>query len=137
MAGAGASGFFLSPMVTGPLLFLMVLVHEIGHMVAAAQTGCRPEHILLWPMGGLAVISDYARTPKERAYISAMGPMTHFPMFFFWMLLLLMASGTVTLSPFSTFYLHNGFADWFSILCVQMMLMNLVSFCFNLFVPCY
>jgi len=136
MTGLGASYFLLVLLTTGPLLLGMVLVHEIGHMIAAAQCGCKPEYILLWPMGGLAVISDSAKTPRERAYISLMGPMTHPPMLLFWMLLLLMASGTVTFSM-ATFGLDNGFSDWLAILCVQMMLMNCFAFAFNLFVPCY
>ena len=37
-----------------PLLYLAVLIHEIGHLVMAKAHGGIPSHILLWPLGGMA-----------------------------------------------------------------------------------
>ncbi len=36
-------------------LFLMVLLHEYGHCIAARRVGGEADEILLWPLGGLAM----------------------------------------------------------------------------------
>ena len=99
-----------------------------GHLIAASQSGCRPEYILLWPMGGLAVTANAAQTYKARGYISLMGPLTHLPMFVFWCILLAMSGVTPRLS---TTGMDVEGDDWWSILCIQQLMMNVVMFCFN------
>lgn len=47
----------------GPVLLLTVLVHELGHCLAARQVGGSATGILLWPLGGLAYIG-HAAGPK-------------------------------------------------------------------------
>lgn len=43
-------------------LFGIVLLHEFGHALACRQTGGKADTILLWPLGGVALIS-----PPQRA----------------------------------------------------------------------
>ena len=136
VAGGGAGAFFLALSSSGPLLYLAVLIHEVGHLIAAAQCGSKPQFILLWPMGGLAVTADAAGSPKDRAYVSAAGPATHIPMFCIWCLFCLMAMGEVTLST-RGLYTEGGFSMWFSLLCIHQLLMNLIMFLFNACVPCF
>ena len=42
---------------TYALLFLIVLLHEFGHCFGARHTGGEADEILLWPLGGLAMVS--------------------------------------------------------------------------------
>ena len=65
-AGAAFSG----------LLFLSILAHEFGHIVAARSTGGTGSEILLWPLGGLAFArpgtSFYSRwsTPAAGPFVN-------------------------------------------------------------------
>ena len=70
-----------------PLLFVAVIVHEVGHLVAAKAHGGVPSHILLWPLGGLAVAHGPTMSLGARIRIALAGPLTHVPMTAVWMLL--------------------------------------------------
>jgi stage IV sporulation protein FB len=70
------------------VLFVSILVHELGHAFAIRHFG-RRSHIVLYAMGGLAIegsddpygYEDYrssARTPHEQILISAAGPAAGF-----------------------------------------------------------
>jgi Zn-dependent protease len=50
-------------LLLGPILLVTVLIHELGHSLAAKQVGGRVEGILLWPLGGLAFIG-HDKGPK-------------------------------------------------------------------------
>jgi len=52
--------------VLGPILLTTILIHEIGHSLAARCVGGKAEGILLWPLGGLAYIALNA-SPKGEA----------------------------------------------------------------------
>jgi Zn-dependent protease len=132
--GGGGLGFLLVLLSTGPLLVVMTLVHELGHISEAARHGCTPSHILLWPLGGLAVISTAEQSHWQHAQIAAAGPATHVPMIAVWLLLLAL-TGHMTLSMAQ---LTLATADgWFAILFAQQVINNLVVFGFNLLLPCF
>ena len=40
----------------GPLLFGVILIHELSHCTAARALGGEATEILLWPLGGIAFI---------------------------------------------------------------------------------
>ncbi len=42
---------------TYAILFLIVLLHEFGHCFGARSTGGEADEILLWPLGGLAMVN--------------------------------------------------------------------------------
>ncbi len=50
-------------LLLGPVLLLTVLVHELGHCLAARSVGSEVQGILLWPLGGLAFIG---KTPGPK-----------------------------------------------------------------------
>jgi Zn-dependent protease len=50
-------------LLLGPILLFTVLIHELGHSLAARQVGGKVEGILLWPLGGLAFIG-HDKGPK-------------------------------------------------------------------------
>jgi Zn-dependent protease len=57
-------------------LFASVLLHEIGHVVAARRSGGTADDIVLWPLGGLAGVS-YGPSPMSRFFTAAAGPLVN------------------------------------------------------------
>ncbi len=55
------------------LLFLTVLLHELGHCFAARQVGGEASEVLLWPLGGLAAC-DVPHQPRAHFLTAAAGP---------------------------------------------------------------
>ena len=113
--GVAALVFWL----TGPILWATVLVHELGHCLAARKLGCLVDSILLWPLGGLAYLS-HTDNAKHDLIIAAAGPATHGPQAAFWAILFSIGR-------------RNPSAAW---LFRQACTMQLVLFLFNL-APAY
>src|SRR5438270_13831610 len=42
-------------------LFGIVLLHELGHALACRQVGGQANHIVLWPLGGIAYVNPPPR----------------------------------------------------------------------------
>jgi len=64
-------------------LFAIVLLHEFGHAFACRSTGGRADHIVLWPLGGLAFVDPPPR-PGAVLWSIAAGPLVNvvlFPVF--------------------------------------------------------
>lgn len=132
-AGAGTLGILMAVIVSGPLLLLTVLIHEFGHITAARRCGFKPDHVLLWPLGGLAYISKDGITPKEQVFVSSMGPATHLPMLAIWAVILVATNdGRITLSTSGMWY-DSHFVP---LICIAMLTNNIAMLVFNLFVPC-
>lgn len=61
------------------VLFLCVLLHEIGHCLAARHYGIAVESIMLWPLGGVATIKGLDKVkPNEEFGIAIAGPIVSF-----------------------------------------------------------
>ena len=61
--------------VTG-VLFLSVLLHEYGHVIAARRTGGSGDEILIWPLGGLAYVQTQPNF-QSRFVTAAAGPLVN------------------------------------------------------------
>ena len=72
----------------GPVLWGTVLVHELGHAFVARRHGIPCSHILLWPLGGLAVLGPGSSpiTANIDLKVALAGPFTHLPQFLIWYL---------------------------------------------------
>lgn len=57
-------------------LFLIVLLHEFGHSLACRQVGGRANHIILWPLGGVAYVDPPPR-PGATLWSIAAGPLVN------------------------------------------------------------
>ncbi|CAE8730359.1 unnamed protein product [Polarella glacialis] len=134
LAGGGWIGALLTFLVSGPFLLCTVLVHEMGHVLAARRCNLTADHILLWPLGGLAVIGTGSATSKEQIFISAAGPVTHLPMLLMWAGLLFAVNGGKFTLSLADMYLES---DFMAIICVRLFTDNLIMLCFNLLVPCF
>jgi Zn-dependent protease len=57
------------------LLFASIVLHELGHALAARREGIETTSIDLWFFGGLARLSRDSRTPGEEFRMAAAGPL--------------------------------------------------------------
>ena len=65
-------------------LYALVWVHEMGHVMAGWRYNIPTSKITLWPLGGLAHLSEPAPGPRQDMVVSLAGPATHV----LWMLVL-------------------------------------------------
>lgn len=60
------------------LFLLIVIIHELGHAVAASYLSWRIKRIHLMPFGGVAEIDEHGNRPiKEEAIVILSGPLQH------------------------------------------------------------
>ena len=57
-------------------LFLIVLMHEFGHVLACRQVGGKSDQIVLWPLGGVAYVAPPPR-PGSTLWSIAAGPLVN------------------------------------------------------------
>jgi Zn-dependent protease len=57
------------------LLLLSILLHEMGHALAARRLGIRVDGVTLWALGGLTRFSGPAHRPRDEVRIAAAGPL--------------------------------------------------------------
>jgi Zn-dependent protease len=57
------------------LLLVSILLHEMGHALAARRLGIRVDGVTLWALGGLTRLSGPAHRPRDEVRIAAAGPL--------------------------------------------------------------
>ena len=119
----------LNMLIVGPVLFLTVLIHELGHCAGTWWIGGQVHGILLWPLGGLAFIG-HTGDALDDLKVSIAGPLTHIPQSLVWLVLLAASNGGDVD--------HLGYSgDFFPDLCRAAIVINISLCMFNLFVPAY
>jgi len=97
------------------LLFLIILIHELGHAIAAAFFSWRIKKISLLPFGGVAEMDEHGNRPLlEEAIVIISGPLQHI-----WLLglgVLLWQGGIFTDSLYQTFTQYNFMIFFFNLL---------------------
>lgn len=60
------------------LVFTVVVLHELGHCLAARRYGIRTHRILLLPIGGMAEFAEIPREPRRELVIAIAGPLVNY-----------------------------------------------------------
>jgi Zn-dependent protease len=125
----GAIGVLFGTVLLMALFFCIVL-HELGHALAARRYGINTREILLMPLGGLAVLDQHRLTPRQELVIALTGPLVTLLVTF---ALLLgagaaIAAGAIELAAFSN---NQLVPSWQSVL-VWLLEINTVLLIFNL-----
>lgn len=60
------------------LVFVCVVLHELGHCLAAKRYGVHIHRILLLPIGGMAQFGSIPRQPQRELIIALAGPLVNF-----------------------------------------------------------
>jgi Zn-dependent protease len=66
---------YLTAVASALLFFASIVLHELGHALAARREGIETSSIHLWFFGGLARLSRDARTPGEEFRMAVAGPL--------------------------------------------------------------
>jgi stage IV sporulation protein FB len=74
-AGAGA---WMDAAMLMALIFVSVLLHELGHCFAARRMDGEADEVLLWPLGGLAFCRSLPHTPLAHFVTALGGPLVNF-----------------------------------------------------------
>ncbi len=77
MGSRGLEGALFGVVVT-LLLFAIVVLHELGHSVAALRYGVPVKQIVLLPIGGVAQLSRIPEKPDQEFVIAIAGPLVNF-----------------------------------------------------------
>eukprot|EP00270_Netrium_digitus_P002258 TRINITY_DN12544_c0_g1_i1.p1 TRINITY_DN12544_c0_g1~~TRINITY_DN12544_c0_g1_i1.p1 ORF type:complete len:285 (-),score=48.84 TRINITY_DN12544_c0_g1_i1:158-1012(-) len=117
----------------GPLLAICVLIHELGHCWAARNvTAGHVDHILLWPLGGLAYVG-HGGGPKDDIKVALAGPATHIPQLLFWLIILIiLRHHNLSITIYLPLKEH-----FFSNLASASVRMNIILFVVNLLIPVF
>lgn len=78
------------------LLFVTVVLHELGHSYVAQKYGINIERIILLPIGGLSAMEELPTDPGQELRISLAGPSVNFIIAFISYLVVLSLQGAYT-----------------------------------------
>eukprot|EP00899_Mesostigma_viride_P007066 jgi/Mesvir1/16360/Mv18108-RA.1 len=119
-------------MLFGPILLVTVLVHELGHCLATRAIGGHVDHILLWPLGGLAFVG-HGGGPCKDILVALAGPLTHIPLAAICLVVMAATDGGDV-----DWHLRSPNEDYFwENMVAAALVMQVALFCFNLLIPAY
>jgi Zn-dependent protease len=82
------------------ILFGIILLHELAHSVVAMRFGLRVVDITLWPLGGMARMTQMPESPRIEGLVAVAGPFLNFALAMITLPVWLWAKGSDSVSPF-------------------------------------
>lgn len=73
--GGSDTTAYLTAVASALLLFASIVVHELGHALAARRNGIEVAGITISPLGGFALLSRESRSPREELEVAGAGPL--------------------------------------------------------------
>lgn len=73
--GGSDTEAYLTAVASALLLFASIVVHELGHALAARRHGIDVAGITISPLGGFALMSRESRSPREELEVALAGPL--------------------------------------------------------------
>jgi Zn-dependent protease len=73
--GSSNTTAYMTAVASALLLFASIVVHELGHALAARRHGIDVAGITISPLGGFALMSRESRTPREELEVAGAGPL--------------------------------------------------------------
>ena len=128
---SGVTGTIYGLVLVGAV-FVLVLLHELGHSMMAHEYGLRVRDITLVPFGGIARIEQMPSRPRAEAMISVAGPLVNLALALLILPVLLMvglASGNSSIQDFAQFGISDVSLTGFLF---YLLLANLTLAIFNL-----
>ena len=119
---ASRSANALLPVVVVAVVFISVVLHELGHALAARSLGIETQEIVLYPIGGVARLQGLPRGVNELC-IAAAGPSVNFA---------LAAVGALLMVSFGYPWTLSQQAGIGQAVCTVLLQANLGLFVFNL-----
>lgn len=104
-------------------LFTVIVLHELGHALAARRYGINTRDITLLPIGGLARLERIPENPKQELIVALAGPAVNLVIAIALFLVLWPIFGASTL--LDPVYLEDNFFT-------KMMWVNVIIVCFNM-----
>jgi Zn-dependent protease/CBS domain-containing protein len=101
--------YWLMGGVTAIMLFVSVLIHELGHSVVARRYGISVPRITLFLFGGVSQIATEPPSPGAEFWIAIIGPLVSFALAaFFWAL----EPFVVSITPLFALAKYLAFLNW-------------------------
>ncbi len=102
-------------------VYLCVILHEYGHILAAKHLSIPVGKVTLYPLGGMATIEIAPNEPKEELFVTIMGPMVNM----------------VLAGIFGGLVLLFSYEDWIYQYLYGLLYINVMLVVFNLFIPAF
>ncbi len=110
----GWEGALYGVLVTS-LVFVIVVLHELGHSIAAMRYNIPVEQIVLLPIGGVAQLKEIPEDPGKELVIAAAGPLVNLLLAILLFLLAPIVGQTISISGFLGFNSTLGVLSFSSI----------------------
>jgi Zn-dependent protease len=119
------------------VLFITVLIHELGHCFAARSVGGTALAIVLWPLGGMAYTQANRGNVLHSIWISLAGPLTHVPIALACAASLWLKDYPLQLADLWPLSQASAPLDPVGMTLFLVFKMQLILFCLNVFIPAF
>jgi Zn-dependent protease len=125
----------------GPLLALICVLHEWGHITRTKTFGGTCHYMVIWPLGGFSDTNIENGTCLQEFWVALCGPLMHIPWFIIFVIVMAISAPNgldYYSSALDVQAIQNGGAGiFFAQLCKGAIDMNMMLFFLNLLVPAY